>query len=73
MSDSLLPYGPSVHQILQARILEWVAMPSSEDLPDQGSNLHSPGLAGGFFTISTTWEAMDLDKCLLEQQNTKKL
>ena len=29
MSDSLQPYGSSVHRILQARILEWVAMPSS--------------------------------------------
>ena len=34
-SDSLRPYGPlagqaaSVHGIIQARILEWVAMPSS--------------------------------------------
>ena len=42
------PSGSSVHGILQARILEWVAMPSSRDvLPDpgisfltQGSNLH---------------------------------
>ena len=28
------PPGSSVHGILQARILEWVAMPSSKDLPD---------------------------------------
>ena len=26
--------GPSVHAILQARTLEWVASPSSRDLPD---------------------------------------
>ena len=32
------PPGPSVHGILQARILEWVAISSSKDLP-QGSNL----------------------------------
>ena len=25
--------GPSVHRILQARILQWVAMPSSRELP----------------------------------------
>ena len=31
--DGSLP-GSSVHRILQARILEWVAMPSSKDLPD---------------------------------------
>ena len=31
--------GPSVHGILQARILEWVAIPFSGGLPYQGSNL----------------------------------
>ena len=30
--------GSSVHGILQARILEWVAMPSSKAVPTQGSN-----------------------------------
>ena len=35
------PPGSSVHGILQARILEWVAMPSSKGsiFPTQGSNL----------------------------------
>ena len=36
-ADCSLP-GSSVHGILQARTLEWVAMPSSRD-PTQGSNL----------------------------------
>ena len=30
------PPGSSVHRILQARILEWVAISFSGDLPDQG-------------------------------------
>ena len=30
------PPGSSVHGILQARILEWVAIPFSRDLPDPG-------------------------------------
>ena len=30
------PLGSSVHGILQARILEWVAVPSPGDLPDPG-------------------------------------
>ena len=50
----------SVHGILQARILEWVAMPSSSDLPNPGIepvSLMSPALAGGFFTTRATWEA----------------
>ena len=33
--DCNLP-GTSVHGILQARIVEWVAMPSSKNLPDPG-------------------------------------
>ena len=53
------PPGSSVHGILQARILAWVATPSP-----RGSSLNrdrtpspvSPALAGGFFTISTTGE-----------------
>ena len=57
--DCSLP-GSSVHGILQARILEWVACPSSGDLPDPGIKpplLVSPALAGRFFTTSATWEA----------------
>ena len=56
--DCSLPGSP-VHGILQVRILEWVAMPSSGDLPDPGiepMSLTSPALAGGFFTASVTWE-----------------
>ena len=37
------PPGSSVRGILQARILEWVAMPFS-DLPDPGIELESPTL-----------------------------
>ena len=32
--------GFSVHEILQARILEWIAISSSRGLPDPGTNLH---------------------------------
>ena len=54
LMDYCLP-GSSVHGILQARILEWVTMPSSGDLPDPGfkpTSLMSPALAGGFFTTA---------------------
>ena len=44
------PPGFSVHGISQARILEWVAMSSPEDLPDLGLKLTSPALAGRFCT-----------------------
>ena len=36
--------GSSVHGILQARILEWVAIPSSGDLPHPGIKPGSPAL-----------------------------
>ena len=46
------PPGSSVHGILQARMLEWVIISSSRDLPNRGIDLMSPG--GGFFTTSAT-------------------
>ena len=44
------PPGCCVHEILQARILEWVAISFSRDLPNPGIKPKSPALAGGFFT-----------------------
>ena len=41
--DCSLP-GSSVHEILQARILEWVAVPFSGDLPNPGIKPGSPAL-----------------------------
>ena len=38
------PPGSSVHGILQAGILEWVAIPSPGDLPDPGIKPRSPAL-----------------------------
>ena len=38
------PPGSSVHGILQARILEWVAIPFSRDLPDPGIKPWSLGV-----------------------------
>ena len=55
------PPGSSVHGILQARILEWVAISSYRDLPNPGiepTSLTSPALAGGFFTTSASWETI---------------
>ena len=54
------PPGSSVHRILQARILEWVAMPSSRGSSrprDQIRISVSPALAGGSPTTSATWQA----------------
>ena len=53
------PPGSSVHGILQATTLEWVAMSSSRgsSQPRNPSSPMSPALAGGFFTTSATLEA----------------
>ena len=56
--DYSLP-GSSVHGVLQARILEWVAISSSGHLPNlviKPMSLKSSALAGIFSTASTTWE-----------------
>ena len=48
------------HGVLQARILEWVATPSSRGSSDpetEPASLASPALEGGFFTTGATWEA----------------
>ena len=44
------PSGSSIHGILQARILEWVAFPFSRDLPDPEIGQVSC-IAGRFFTV----------------------
>ena len=38
------PMDYTVHGILQARILDWVAFPSPGDLPNPGIKLGSPAL-----------------------------
>ena len=53
------PPGSSVHGILQARVLDWVAMPSSSG-PSQPWGLNQvSGTAGGPFTIWATREAQE--------------
>ena len=47
--DCSLP-GSSVHGIFQARVLEWVAISFSGDLPNSGIKPPSPALAGRFFS-----------------------
>ena len=57
--DCSLP-GSSLRGILQARILEWVAMSSSRGSSqprDRTWFLCLLALAGGFFTTNAIWEA----------------
>ena len=50
------PPGSSVHGILQARTLEWVAMPFSRGSSPPRSQTHVSWLAGRSFTATATWE-----------------
>ena len=53
------PPGSSVPGILQAKMLEWVAISSSRGSSqprDQTVSLISPALTGRFFTTGATWE-----------------
>jgi len=54
------PPGSSVHRILQASILEWVAMPSfrGSSQPRDQTHISYVSYIGGFFTTSATWEAV---------------
>ena len=62
MSDSLKPHkhslpGSSVHGILQARILEWVAVPFSRGSSQPSYQTQVSGIVGRFFTVWATSEA----------------
>ena len=56
------PPGPSVHGILQARILGWVALPASGGSSDPGvepASHYVSCITGGFFTSSAIREARE--------------
>ena len=54
------PPGSSVHELFQARILEWVVISSSREFPDPGIEPMSPVLAGGTFTNEPLGKAPQL-------------
>ena len=61
------PTGSSVHGILQARILEWVAMSSSRESSQPKNQTHVSHIfciAGRFFTHEATWEALYMYKII---------
>ena len=51
------PPGSSVHGILQARILKWVAMPSSRGSSPPRDRTQASRISGGFLTI---WATRDM-------------
>ena len=54
--------APLFMGILQAKKPEWLPFPPPGIFLTQGLNLHllSPVLVGGFFTTSSTWEALSM-------------
>ena len=52
MSNSLQPHGLYVHEIRQARLLEWVAIPFSRESSQLRDQTQVSCIAGRFFT---TW------------------
>ena len=56
--DCSLP-GSSVYGILQARVLEWVAMLFFSESFQPGDQTQVSHIAGGFFTYWATWEAQN--------------
>ena len=66
--------GSSVHRILQARILEWVAMPSSRGSYVQSKSLMSltsPALSDRFSTTSAIREVHVILIATIKQSHTK--
>ena len=62
-------YSPpdSVHGILLARTLEWVAISFSRDFPDPGIEPASPALVGKFFTTEPPGSPCTcIDICIFE-------
>ena len=65
MSSSLQPVddsltGSSIHGILKARILEWIAIPRGSSVPRDRTDVSS--IAGWFFTIWATRESLNISE-----------
>ena len=57
------PPGSSVHGILQARILEWVAMPSSRGSSRSRDQTQVSHIADGFFRANREAHSMCISGC----------
>ena len=67
MSHPLRPHGLYRPWILQARILEWVAIPFSRGSSQPRDQTQVSHIAGGFFTISLS---RPISKCFYQKTGT---
>ena len=77
--DCKLP-GSSVHRILQARILEWVAFPFSRRSSQPRDRTQVSHITGGFFTMShqgstriLSWEAYPFSRGSSQPRNQTEI
>ena len=79
--DCSLP-GSSLHGILQARVLEWVAISFSRDLPDPGIEPGSPAFQADTLTSeppgkplkeSGKWLQLKVTSCISSQQENQPI
>ena len=63
-SMNCIPLDSTVHVILQARTLEWVAIPFSRGSSWPRDQTHVSCIAGGFFTVWATRKAQPRNKTL---------
>ena len=59
MTESATPWSYTVHGILQARILEWVAFPYSRGFSQPKDQTQVSLIIGGFFTSWATRKAQE--------------
>ena len=69
---TLWPHVIIVHGIVQARILEWVAVPFSRGSPQPRDWTQVSHIAGGFFTSWATREALGGEGILFISQGVEK-
>ena len=65
--------GSSIHEIFQLRLLEWVAISFSEDLPNPGIESRSPALLGRRFTVWASREVLYADDTTLKAKSEEEL
>ena len=66
------PAGPSVHEILQARILEWVAISFSRESSQPRDRTQVSRIAGRHFNLWATREAHNTAKAILSSSIVMK-